>query len=541
MKSAGCAKQGGRVGRGRAGLRSSLFKLQPRGYARVCCYTGHVYYEMAQPVEHGSWVETDGEEVVYLNGAVEEGPQRPALPPPLGSRVVPKRPAPIVIESDSASDTEELDQPVLQRAPARRIGGGRVIQQPKKKAKAAVAVAEDDDDQPPQKTYRIARKVLCATIARFPYGPSTLHEALMLKSHLMRDAQCVYAREAHEDGGGHIHFFCYSKDGKFDFDNTISVDGVEYRFSVHNPSVHAEQERGYLRYLAKCYKVHEGGVLAALKPEEELKALKPKPQRYLDPEQNHDLLDLWLVVNANFWELLKEPANLWTVIKNAESLEQAVERIGEVNRNFQMLKQYTQLRCVFRDTHATDKGYKPPVFLWDTACYDKRLDLIKMWIDRYVLLKDGPQGRHPVLIFVGPSRSGKSDAIVGLLRSLLVYSQGRFLAAPLLDPRTPEAWPVVLDDLEDEQPGGLTTEAKKEWTQTKPWTIKICHRDPVSAPARPVVIVANEVPVWSYSKEYWAGGTNCWVVEFKKGSQPLYKPIVNPALDMPLLTYNPNA
>lgn len=354
-------------------------------------------------------------------------------------------------------------------------------------ASAAKRFALDKGGRPsvvrgPARTFRIRGRILCFTVSQCPVSPKDFYEALADKSMACASADIYIVQEKHQDGGLHLHGLVLTDKGKsLDISNIVKIGDKEWKMQVATMHKNYQgREKGWMEYMLKHEPTVDKGNLF-MSPGASLEDLSEKQSDY----------DLILTATSEVDALSKLAA------KHGDAFLRIAPGALAVLRVLHPAELYRLMAPVAND--------------WNLTGVQGRLIGIKNWLARYVEdegWKHGGIGRKPILYVSGPTNIGKTVALRLLTKNVLIYCSHRIHIDALLFAQHPDA-PLVLDDLDDDMPGGEKKAPLKQWTQSTPYDYTCKYRKVTTVRLnRPVVIISNEEhPAWR-ALPYWQDNRN---------------------------------
>lgn len=406
-----------------------------------------------------------------------------------------------VTDSDSDSDaTLEMPLPLMQgrgkglmvrpgMSPPLLIRQNAVCDGSSKRK--AIQVNDSDEEPEPKKLkpeqpkeWRGQTKILCLTFPQTGDAwPKDIAENFQVRCSKVC-GRVVVVRETHKDGNFHHHLYAEAAPGKkFDIKgNWITIGGRIYRFNAaktHQGG--ATSEKGWVKYMLKTLDVD-----------------------CLDQSEN-----FWTNI-PNILEWLEDKNDIISKICSAATPVEAIRIFADENGATDAVKAASQVTRLWEISHAANPSYEMNKIQskWMLAHYDERVALLATFIRRWVLTEVVDE-RQPVLIFVGPSRVGKTVATRSFLefvgRPYCYFRQG-FSWAVLRD-HAVKTGPIILDDMGDDELFGWSDAKKPPTAVTERNTVitvtdKYAKKFQLPLIGRPWILLCNKVPQWVVSRQH---------------------------------------
>ncbi len=292
-------------------------------------------------------------------------------------------------------------------------------------------------------------KKLLITIARCVEDLEIVAEAFEDKWGI---CQYKIVSEKHKDGGLHIHAALVFDKIVQCRDNSITINGNPYVINFQRLSKEKGGWKGWLKYLDK------------------------------DPIRTLDTL-----VVSNYM--------------GAENKEELFLRLSTDKGEYQAMMSWDRVYGCWVTFHKPTFDWTP-VFPADSFNVPNFLQGLKVNLE-------GKQTRRQIVILIGATRLGKTQMVRTLYHKTgHGYCRGmhNFLEW------SGTSGPMILDDLEDGQPGSTTKEPKKGWTDSQPFNMSGKYQRTTTMRARQVIILTNNLPEW-IGLDYWK--VNCKVINIQ--------------------------
>lgn len=378
-----------------------------------------------------------------------------------------------------------------------------------------------DEPEPAAKKARVCRlrgKLLCITVPQTGDAkPKDIADAFIARCPRVV-GKVVVVRETHKDGNYHHHLYAEAQPGKkFDFKgNFITIGDVTLRFnSAKTHSGGAKSEKGWVKYMLKTLDLDA-----------------------LDQSEN-----FWSNI-ADVLEWLEDPDDIITKVCAAATPVEAIRCFAEENCATDAIKVTSQIANLWQLSHAANPSHEMNKIQakWGLAHYDERVTLLAAFIRRWVLTPVTDE-RQPVLIFVGPSRVGKTAVTRSFLEFLQVpycYFRQSFSWAILRD-HPVQTGPILLDDIGDDDIFGWPESKKPPTAFTERNTVitvtdKYAKKFQIPLIGRACILLCNKVPQWVVARQndsmvepaYWGEITGNINILSLPDLRPLFFPPEHP-------------
>lgn len=259
--------------------------------------------------------------------------------------------------------------------------------------------------------------------------------------------------ELHEDGNPHIHMYVsWPKPKQIYAPCTLSIEGTIWEFNILPLKSNGDVHRWHTIYMNKA------------NPDKE------------DPSKWISNCDKSLLSSPNEAELLK--------------------RMTQMKGEWNSMKNWTHVYACWKHFHEQPVTFQPK-YPMDSFIIPETLT---SWKNAYLNgTTDHGTTRYKILVICGETLTGKT----ALCRTFLHPADYCKIRNNFDIWKTGKGQCMILDDMDDKQPGGTLLAPNKGWTATDEFTMSGRYRGEATIRARPVVILTNTEPCWIHTP-YWS-------------------------------------